>query len=442
MLGAAQAQGLKLSNRLSSVLPQPQAEVQNKSQRAADFIVAIVNSEPITNAEVSAEVQRTSQQWVQQGRTLPERREMVAQVLDRLIHERAQLNQAQDTGIKIDEASVDQAVQSVAKQNKIDLAELKHRLATDGVGFDQFRKHMRDQLTLTRLRERDVEPRVKISDLEVDHYLKEQQDISSNLANVQLHLAQILIAVPESATPAEQAILQTKAQQVLERVRAGADFATLARELSESPDRANGGQLGLRTADKYPQLFIDATKSLGAGDFSDLVRSGAGFHILKVLEKRLAGLPPAFVAQTRSRHILLRLGGQMNEANAVSLLNDFKKRIQTGQTDFASLARENSQDSSAAQGGDLGWANPGQFVPEFEAVLQQLALGEISEPLISRFGVHLIQLMERRNAPLEPAQQREMVRNLLREKKLEETYITWAQDVRARAYVELRDPPQ
>jgi peptidyl-prolyl cis-trans isomerase SurA len=328
------------------------------------------------------------------------------------------------------------------RQNKVDLPELKNRLLKDGLEFNQFRNQLRDQITLTRLRERDVEPRVKISDTEVDQYIKDQQDISSNPANLQLNLAHILIAVPEAATLAEQAGLQSKAQAAMTRARAGEDFAVLAREFSSAPDRTSGGQLGLRTADRYPPLFLEATNKLGVGELSGLIRSGAGWHILKVIDKRSANLPPTVVAQHRSRHILLSLSPQLSEAAAVEKLNDFKKRIQSGLSDFATLARENSQDGSAAQGGDLNWANPGQFVPEFEAVIKSLALGEVSAPLTSRFGVHLIQLMERRNAPLGEREQREMVRSMLREKKLDETYTSWATDLRARAYVELRDPPQ
>ena len=448
-LVSAQAQGLKPSNRLASPpspglsgLPILPVAPQSMTLRQADFIVAIVNSEPITNHQVNVEVQRTRQQLANQGRTAPEMREMAAQVLERLINERAQLQQARDSGIKVEESSIDQAVQSVARQNKLDLAGLKQRLTSDGIEFTQFRTQLRDQLMLTRLREREVESRIKISDLEVEQYLKEQQDISSNPANVQIHLAQVLIAVPEGASAQQLASLQAKAQKTLERARVGEDFAVLARELSDAPDRDNGGQLGLRTADRYPQLFLDATQSLGAGGVSGLVRSGAGFHILKVIEKRAAGLPPVFVAQNRARHILLTTNPQLSEAAAVERLNDFRKRIQSGQADFAGLARTNSVDASAAQGGELGWANPGQFVPEFEAVINQLNPGQVSEPLISRFGVHLIQLLERRNAPLEPREHREMVRNLLRDKKFDETYNAWARDVRDRAYVEIRETPQ
>jgi peptidyl-prolyl cis-trans isomerase SurA len=434
------AQALRPSNSLSQALPlAPRA---TPTARQADFIVAIVNAEPITNNQVQMEVRRTLQQLASQGQAAPNARAVTAQVLDRLIMDQVQLNQATETGIKVEASSIDQAVQNVMRQNKVDLPELKNRLLKDGLEFNQFRNQLRDQITLTRLRERDVEPRVKISDTEVDQYIKDQQDISSNPANLQLNLAHILIAVPEAATLAEQAGLQSKAQAAMTRARAGEDFAVLAREFSSAPDRTSGGQLGLRTADRYPPLFLEATNKLGVGELSGLIRSGAGWHILKVIDKRSANLPPTVVAQHRSRHILLSLSPQLSEAAAVEKLNDFKKRIQSGLSDFATLARENSQDGSAAQGGDLNWANPGQFVPEFEAVIQSLALGEVSAPLTSRFGVHLIQLMERRNAPLGEREQREMVRSMLREKKLDETYTSWATDLRARAYVELRDPPQ
>jgi peptidyl-prolyl cis-trans isomerase SurA len=439
--GPATAQALRPSNTLTLPSTTTAARVPT-GLRQADYIVAIVNTDPITNTQVQLEVRRALQQLSPQAQAGANARDISAQVLDRLINDQVQLTQALETGIKVEATSIDQAVQSVMRQNKIDLVELKNRLAKDGMEFSQFRNQLRDQITLTRLRERDVEPRVKISDAEVEQYLRDQQDISSNPANVQINLAHILIAVPEAATTAEQADMQAKAQTALTRARAGEDFAALARELSNATDRANGGQLGMRSADRYPPLFLEATHNLSEGALSGLVRSGAGWHILKVIEKRSANLPPTTVAQSRSRHILLALNAQTSEAAAVERLNDFKKRIQAGLGDFAALARENSQDGSAPQGGDLGWANPGQFVPEFEAALQSLAPGEISAPLTSRFGVHLIQMLERRNTTLGEREQREMVRNMLREKKLDETYTAWIKDLRARAYVELRDPPQ
>lgn len=437
---SVQAQGLRPATRTS-----PAASTVTAAQgavRQADFIVAVVNSEPVTNHDVAVELQRMQQQYAQQRLALPDTRELTRQVLERLINEKAQLQLARETGIKVDEPSVDQAEQSVALQNQLSVAELHRRIAQDGVDPKQFREQLRNQLLLTRLREREVEPKVRVSDLEVEQYLQEQLAVSNVPANQVINIAQLLVAVPENASETQVAALQAKAQRALERARAGEDFTVLARELSDAADRASGGQLGLRPADRYPPLFLDATRSLAVGGISELVRSGAGFHVLKLVEKRNAGLPPMVITQSRARHILLRPNAQLSEAAARDKLNDFRRRIQTGQTDFATLARENSQDGSAEQGGDLGWAYPGQFVPEFEAVMNRLAPGQISQPLISRFGVHLIQLLERRNTTLGEREQREMVRNMLREKKLDEAYANWARDVRARAYVEMREPPQ
>ena len=435
------AQGLRTAPRSTPAVGAVPASAQG-AIRQADFIVTVVNSEPITNHDVTVEVQRAQQQYAQQRQTPPDTRELTRQVLERLINEKAQLQLARESGIKVDEPSVDQAEQSVALQNQLSVDELRRRIAQDGINPKQFRDQLRDQLLLTRLREREVEPRVKVSDLEVDQYLQEQLANSNVPANQQINIAQLLVAVPENASEAQLVTLQAKAQRALERARAGEDFATLARELSDAADRTNGGQLGLRPIDRYPPLFLEATKSLAVGGISGLVRSGAGFHVLKLVEKRNAGLPPVVITQSRARHILLRPSAQLSEAAARDKLNDFRRRIQAGQTDFATLARENSQDGSAEQGGDLGWAYPGQFVPEFEAVMNQLAPGQIGEPLISRFGVHLIQLLERRNTTLSEREQREMVRNMLREKKLDEAYVNWVRDVRARAYVEMREPPQ
>ncbi len=433
------AQGLRPSS--GAALTAPVIRAQPEAQAPADYIVAVVNSEPITNSEVQREVQRVTQQLAQQRRPQPDRQELARQVLESLINQRVQLQLANESGIRVDDVSVDQAVQNIARQNQMEVAELQRRLASEGIVLSQFRTQLREQLMLTRLRERDVEPRVRISDLEVDQYLRDQQN-NNDPAAMEFNLAQILVSVPDGATAEQVSALQAKAQKALARARAGEDFAVLVREFSDASDRANGGQLGLRSANRYPPLFMEATQSLEVGGISALVRSGAGFHILKVLEKRNPGMPAMTVTQSHVRHILLRVSPQLSEAAARDKLNEFKRRIVAGQADFAVLARENSQDGSAAQGGDLGWANPGMFVPEFEEVMNRLAPAQISDPLVSRFGLHLIQLMERREATLSQREQREAVRAMLREKKLDESYATWAQDLRGRAYVELREPPQ
>jgi peptidyl-prolyl cis-trans isomerase SurA len=436
------AQGLRGPAKPAAPAPAPAPAALVPGVKAADFIVAIVNSEPITNLQVATEVERIRQQLQAQNRPLPEVRAIARQVLAQLINERAQLQLAREYGIRADEPSIDQAEQNVASQNQMTVEQLRRQVEREGLDPKKLREQLRDQILLTRLREREVDPRVRIGDAEVDQYLAEQQERSADPGSQLINMAHILVAVPDGASEQQRAELQAKAERVLQRARAGADFAALARELSDAQDRANGGQLGLRSGDRYPPLFLEATRALAPGQITGPVRSGAGFHVIQLLERRLPGLPPTTVTQSRARHILLVPSTQLNEAQARDKLKDFRRRIQAGETDFATLARQHSQDGSAAQGGDLGWANPGQFVPEFERVMDRLTPGQISEPLISRFGVHLIQLTERREAALSAREQRELVRNMLREKKYGEVYENWARDVRARAYVELREAPQ
>jgi peptidyl-prolyl cis-trans isomerase SurA len=435
----AAAQGLRAAPQLGASRPAARAD---STPRAADYIVAVVNSEPITNNEVRARMVRFEQQLAQQGSPMPPRGELSRQVLERLISEKAQLQLARDSGVKVDDPTVDQAEQNVARQNQIDVPELRKRLAADGIAVSAFREDLRNQLLLTRLRERELDAKVKVTDLDIDQYIRDQQG-SSDLASMELNMAHILVAVPENATDAQVNALQAKAQALQQRAAAGEDFTRLARENSDAPGAAaNGGQVGLRTADRYPPLFVQATQALREGGISAVVRSGAGFHIIKVIEKRQGGLPGVNVTQSRARHILLRPSAQLSESAARERLADFRRRVLAGQADFAQLAKDYSQDASARNGGDLGWANPGLFVPEFEDAMNGLAPGQIAEPVITRFGVHLIQLVERRQATLSQREQRDIARNLVREKKLDEAYAQWAQDVRGRAYVEFREPPQ
>ena len=435
----AQAQTLRPSTGPLRLSIPPASNALPSAQRSADFIVAVVNSEPITNNDVRNGLLRAEQQLTQSGGAMPSRPELTQLVLERLVTDKAQLQEARQSGLRIDDSSIDNAVQSVAQQNQLSLDDLKKRLSNDGVTFAKFRSNIRDEILVGRFRQREVDARVKISDVDIDQFLREQEGVD-DLALIDLNLAQILVAVPENATPAQVAALQAKAQQAAERARAGTDFVQLVNEFSAPAARAAGGQLGLRSAERYPTLFVDATKSLRTGGIAGPVRSGAGFHVLKVVERRQAGMPGINVTQTRARHILLRPSPQLNEAGATQKLVDIRKRIEGGQ-DFAALAKTNSDDGSAANGGDLGWTNPGAFVPEFEQVMNSLAPGQISQPLVSRFGVHLIQVMERREAQLSTREQRELARAALREKKQEDAYVIWAQEIRGRAYVEFREPP-
>jgi peptidyl-prolyl cis-trans isomerase SurA len=417
------------------------AAAQAQRTQQADYIVAVVNSEPVTNGEVRAQMQRIATQLTQQGQKVPPQDEFKRNVLERLIAERAQLQLARESGIRVDDAAVDQAELALAGQNAVDVAELRRRAAKDGLELSAFRNQLRNQLLLSRLHEREVTSRIRVSDQDIDRFIQERLESNADPFTQDINLAQLLIAVPEKASGEQSAQLYLQAQKVLERIRAGEDFNLLVQQLSAA-DRKNDGQLGLRRADRYPPSFVLATQKLKLGEVSDLVRSGAGFHILKVVERRAPVQWVQTVVQSRARHILLRTGPQLSEAAAIAKLADYKRRILGGSSDFQSLAREFSQDGSAAQGGDLGWVQPGSFVPEFEQAMSRLNEGEISNPVVSRFGVHLIQLAERRRVDLSQRELREAVRLQLQETKYEEAYGVWARDLRERAFVEMREPPQ
>jgi len=409
--------------------------------RQADFIVAVVDSEPITNNEVRARMARVLQNIGEQGGQLPPRELLASQVLERLIVEKVQLQEARDSGIKVDDFAVDQAVNNLALQNSLDKSAFLARLQKEGVSEKQLRDEIRNQMIMQRVRERDVDNRVKVTDADIDRYLKEQKRPGDTASSVAMNLGHILIAVPENAGPAQVAEREARAKQAAEAARTHADFTAVVREYSDVPNGQGGGAMGMRPLGDYPELFAKAAASASTGAILGPLRSGAGFHVLKVLEKSQSGMP-AFITQNHARHILLRIGDGMSEAQAAKRLEDYRRRVLSGQATFESLAREYSQDGSARDGGDLGWSSPGQFVPEFERVLNALQPGEISEPVVSRFGVHLIKLEERREARLTPREQREMVRNVVRERKTETDYNAWLKELRGRAYVEYREPPQ
>lgn len=433
--------GLALLSALLSALPLwAQGLKTDSPSTAVDYIAAVVNSEPVTDSEVRARMARVLQQIKQQGNATPPAAEIRKQVLERLISEKAQLQEAKENGIKIDDGAITQAEENVARQNRMTLTEFRERLRQEGLSTSQLRADLRDQLMMTRLREREVEPRVKITDWDIDNFLKEQQRQAS-VGPLELNLGQILVVVPESASAEEVARLEAKAKQLVEKVKAGGDLEALAQQASTASDKVLGGVMGLRSSERYPELFVTSVRPLSVGGVAGPVRSGAGFHVLKLIEKQDPNGLPETVTQSHARHILLRTSAKLSEADAINQLNDFRRRLNANQTNFADLAKEFSQDGSAPAGGDLGWANPGQFVPEFEEAMNALAPNDISRPTVTRFGVHLIQLIERREAPLSERDRREIARYALKEKKTAELYITYLQDLRDRAYVELRDAP-
>ena len=409
--------------------------------RSADFVVAVVNSEPITNQEVQALSLRLQRDARAQGQ-LANSSDTKQLALEQLINEKVQIQQAASLGVVVDDAAINQAEASVASNNQLTVNALRARLQQEGLSVNTFREQLRQQLLLTRVREREVDNRIRISDLEINQFLSEQILRQSAKLSLDVNLAMILIGVPENSSPDQIKVLADRAQSVASRARNGEDFAALATSFSTSPDRgANGGAMGLRPVDRYPELFVQATASLPVGGVSEIVRSGAGFHILKVLQRQ-SSPDTLLVTQTRARHILLRPSAQLSQAQAIEQLGSVRRDILSGKADFADLAKRISQDGSAPQGGDLGWANPGMFVPEFEQTMNQLRPGQLAEPLVSRFGVHLIEVTDRRDAPMTDAEQRNLARSVLREGKLEEAYASWVQDIRGKAFIEMREPPQ
>lgn len=407
--------------------------------RSADFIVAVVNNELVTQVEVEARLARAREQAAAAKATLPAPVQLRREVIDTLINERVLVTYARDSGMRVEEPELDRAVANVAAANKLTPEVLRERLRAEGVDYARFRANLKDQILAERIREREVQGRIRVTDAEIDALIAQQAARQS--ASADLNIAQILVTVPEGATDAVVAERRARVLAALARVQAGEAFDKVAREVSEDGNRERGGEIGPKPADRLPDLFVEAVKPLQVGGITaQPLRSGAGFHVLKLLARDDGNVIK--VTQTRARHILLRPSARLSPEAARRRLADFREQIQAGRARFEDLARANSEDSTADAGGDLGWAAPGSYVPEFETAMNSLPPGGLSTPVESRFGLHLIQVTERRDVPVEPRQLREQATNLLREQKYEAAYEEWIAELRSRAYVEMREPPQ
>lgn len=422
---------------IANLPPATPVRIPGNVLREVDFIVAIVNSEPITRNEVLIKQSRIMAQWAAQGIRPPPQEEVFKRVLERLIEERAQLQLARDTGIRIANEALNEALQGVARQHQLaSVLELQKKYENEGGNWTSYRDEIRNELTLIQLREREVDGRVRVTDAEIDQALREQNTVLKDVPDI--HLAHLLIALPENATSAQVAAAEQKVRELKTQAMArGGDFAKLAQQHSDASDKDKGGSMGLRAANLYPSLFTDATNTLAVGAISEPVRSGAGIHILKVIERQQNRV--ATVTQAKVRHILLPVSAQLTEAQARLRIKSFKDQIELKQSTFAELAQNHSTDGSAQQGGDLGWSRPGYFVPEFERVVNVLPIGQISDPVVTRFGVHLIEVLERKEVALTEREQRLQISEMLREKKAIEAYSLWLAETRNRAYVELRN---
>lgn len=398
-----------------------------------DRIVAVVNDDVITRHELDEHLEAVTKQLQKQGTALPAPDAMEKQILERMIIDTLQAQFAKETGVHVDDTQLDKALQSIAQENKFaSLAEFRERLAKDGVDFKKFREEIRSEIISTRLREREVDSKLVISDGEIDNYLATQAKLPGKGEEYQL--AHILVLVPEQASAEKIQASRVRAGQALARLQDGADFAQVAAEFSDAKDAMQGGNLGMRPADRIPALFLEALQKMHTGEISPVLRSPNGFHILKLIDKRSKD-SAVVISQTHARHILIKTSELVPESEAKSRLLEIKQRIEEG-ADFADQAKHFSEDGSAAQGGDLGWLSPGDTVPEFEKAMDALKVGQLSGVVQSGFGWHLIQVIERRTADVSIEQKKQQARLAIRGFKSEEAYQDWLRQLRDRAYVE------
>ena len=422
-------------------------DAQDKSTRTSrqpvlvDAIVAVVNTDVITMKELNDRLQIIEQRMRRQNMQVPPRDVLQKQLLERLIVNRAQMQLARESGVRVDDAMLDRAVARIAEQNNVTVQTLRDQLERDGVSFARFREEIREEITLQRLREREVDNKLQITESEIDSFLASSATRSSE-SQEELNIAQILVRVPENASAQQVADRKKRAEQVIEQLKSGGEFAKVAASFSDAGDALTGGELGWRSPSRLPQLFVEAVEKLRDGEVAPLVRSANGFHVLKLVGRRALGgskvAATNLVQQTRARHILIKVNQIVSAAEARRKLVELKSRLDNDAAKFEDLARLYSNDGSASKGGDLGWIYPGDTVPEFERAMNALKRGEVSQPIESPFGYHLIEVLERKTEELSRERQRLVARQALREQKLEEAYEDWLRQLRDRAYVEYR----
>ncbi|MBP0600234.1 peptidylprolyl isomerase [Herbaspirillum sp. LeCh32-8] len=420
--------------------PAAAAATARAEPKPVDSIMVVVNNDVITRQEVAERLASVEQRMTAQNAPMPPRNQLVRQVVERLIVERAQAQMAKENGIVVDDAMLDRAMQRIAEQNKMQLPEFRARLQQEGIAYNSFREDIRREILSQRLREREVDNKVNVTESEVDNYLAAEANAGGTRQEVDI--AQILIRVPENASPEQLASRRERAEDVLRQLKTGADFAKTAAAYSDAADALQGGDLGWRPSDRLPQLFLDGVSKLQDGQVSAILKSGNGFHILKLVGRRAAGETQAAapaVQQTHVRHILIKVNQVVTAADAKRKLAELKERLDHGSASFEELAKLYSNDLSASKGGDLGWVYPGDTVPEFERAMDQLKPGEVSQPIESPFGYHLIQVVERKTDDASKERARAAARQAIRERKIEEANEDWLRQIRDRAYVEYRN---
>lgn len=440
--GSVSAQAAKPDGKLSTKLSDTSV-ARSAQPQALDSIVAVVNNDVITQNELNERIIAVEKQLKRNNTPLPSREEMRGQVLERMIVDRAQMQLAKENGIRIDDVQLDRAMARIAEQNKMNTQSFRDAIEKEGVSYAQFREDIRNEITLARLREREVDSRVQVSDGEVDNFLAEQ-GVAAKEGAEEYKLAQILVRIPEGASPEIIEKQRLRVEQAMREIRSGGDFAKASATYSDAPEALKGGELDYRPLDRLPQLFVEAIQPLKPGQVAKIVKSPVGFHIIKLIDKRTgtaeAQTALGDVTRTHARHILIKVNQLTTESEARRRLVEIKERLDNKAAKFEDLAKQLSQDGSATKGGDLGWLHPGETVPEFERAMDALSEGQVSEPIQSQFGFHLIQVIERKKEAVSNERQRIMARQAIRERKLGDEYQEWLRQLRDRAYVEIKEP--
>jgi len=399
-----------------------------------DRVIAIVNDEALTQYDINEQKRVVLGQMKAQNVSPPAVDVLEKQVLERLITDRVLLQYAKETGIRVDDTQVERTLLRIAEDNKLSAENFRKAVEREGIPYEKYRSDIRNEMLIQRLRDREVEGRVNVSDAEVDHLLATLE--AQTGGQVEYRLAHILVLVPEQASAEQIDVRRRRAEAALQQVRTGADFGQVAASFSDAPDALQGGSLGWRTPARLPTVFAETVGKMKAGEVSGLLRSASGFHIVKLLETR-SGTAATVIEQTRLRHILIKVNETTSSDEAKGKIDRIRERIELG-AKFEDQAKANSEDASAAKGGDLGWVSPGDTVPDFEQAMNRLQPGEVSAAVRTSFGWHLIQVQERRTQDVTKEKQREEARRSLRQRKSDEAFQEWVRQTRDRAYVEIK----
>ena len=411
-----------------------QPNVQAEEVVKLDRIVAIVDQTVVTEQELESRIATVTAQLKKQGTELPAENILRKQILERLITDTLQIQYAAQTGLKVDDNQLDKTIERIAEQNQMTLTEFSEALAKDGVSMRKFRSDIRNEITIARLREREVDGRVNVTESEIDNFLTSQAANTEN--QDEFEISHILIRTPEEGATEDVQKAKAKVDAAVKELNNGKSFAEVSASFSDAPNALEGGRLGWKSGTQMPALFLDALKTMQVGEVSQPLRSPNGFHVLKLTNKR-GGNSPLVIQQTHSRHILIKLSEIMSEKEGKQKMDNIKERLDNGEK-FEVLARQYSEDSTASNGGDLGWINPGDTVPQFEKAMNELKDNQISQPVRTQFGWHVIQVIERRSQDMSKEAARLKARQEIRAKKADEAYQDWIRELRDRAYVELR----